>query len=158
MPDVVVGALPGGSGLHRQHLLVRSNPWIWLSASQHRDDRVVRRGQVEPDDVGDLGDQFRIVENLNVSAFHGLTPYSLHTCATVEWSTPTRRASSRDQCVTPRLFGGGFSVSVMILAWSTIRVRRGRFRFSRPAIPHAAYRDRQRFTVGLLIPTRAAIS
>jgi hypothetical protein len=46
----------------------------------------------------------------------------------------------------------------MILAWSAIRVRPGRFRFSNPAIPKVAYRDRQRFTVGLPIPTRAAIS
>jgi hypothetical protein len=36
------------------------------------------------------------VENLNVSAFHGLTSYSLHAWATVEWSIPTRR------CQQPR--------------------------------------------------------
>src|SRR4051794_41959712 len=73
------------------------------------------------------------VENLNVSAFQGLTPYSFHTAATVAWSTPSRGASSRDdQCVTPRPFGGGVSVAATIAARSTWR---GRPRPRRPAPP-----------------------
>jgi hypothetical protein len=36
------------------------------------------------------------VENLNVSAFQGLTPYYHHTAATAAWSTPSRGATSRD--------------------------------------------------------------
>ena len=55
-----------------------------------------------------------------MSAFHGFTPYSFHTAATVAWSIPSRGASSRDdQCVTPRLFGGGVNVAAMIAARST---------------------------------------
>ena len=79
------------------------------------------------------------VENLNVSAFHGLTPYSFQIAATVEWSIPSRSASSRlDQCVTPRLFGGGVKVAVMILARSTLRGRPGGRTPSRPASPCSA--------------------
>ena len=55
------------------------------------------------------------VENLNVSAFHGFTPYRVHAAATVTWLVPSRSASSReDQCVTPKLAGGGVNVSVTI--------------------------------------------
>jgi hypothetical protein len=41
---------------------------------------VLRRGEVEPDDIGDLGGS---VENLKVSHRHGATPYSRHARATV---------------------------------------------------------------------------
>ena len=55
------------------------------------------------------------VENLKVSAFHGFTPYVFQMPATVEWSTPSRGASSRDdQCVTPRLLGGGVNVAARL--------------------------------------------
>ena len=62
-----------------------------------------------------LYEDLSVRENLNVSAFHGRTPYSFHTAATVAWSTPSRGASSRDdQCVTPRLAGGGSKVAARI--------------------------------------------
>jgi len=55
------------------------------------------------------------VENLNVCARHGCTPYSRQARVTVASPTFNRRASNRDdQCVTPSFFGGGFSVSAMI--------------------------------------------
>ena len=79
------------------------------------------------------------VENLNVSAFHGFTPYFFHTPATVEWSTPSLGARSReDQCVTPRLFGGGVSVAAMIFASSIIFGRPGRCSSTNPSIPRSA--------------------
>ena len=60
------------------------------------------------------------VENLNVSAFHGFTPYRFQAAAIVTWLVPNRSASSRDdQCVTPKLFGGGRSVSATIRRGST---------------------------------------
>ena len=79
------------------------------------------------------------VENLKVSAFHGLTPYSFHTAATVAWSIPSRGASSRDdQCVTPRLLGGGVNVAEMIAARSTDRGRPGGRCPTNPPTPDAA--------------------
>ena len=76
------------------------------------------------------------VENLNVSAFHGLTPYSFHTAATVAWSTPSRGPSSRDdQWVTPRLCGGGVSVAAITAARSTRRGRPGGLSPTSPASP-----------------------
>ena len=55
------------------------------------------------------------VENLKVSAFHGFTPYRFQASAMVTWLVPNRLASSRDdQCVTPRLAGGGLNVSATI--------------------------------------------
>jgi hypothetical protein len=55
------------------------------------------------------------VENLKVSAFHGFTPYRFQASAMVTWLVPSRLASSRDdQCVTPRLAGGGLNVSATI--------------------------------------------
>ena len=60
VPDVVVGAPLRQPGLHRQH---RRGPVQRLDLgllvhAQH--DRVLRRGQVQPDDVGDLGDQLGV--------------------------------------------------------------------------------------------------
>ena len=68
------------------------------------------------------------VENLNVSAFHGLTPYSFQIAATVECSIPSWSASSRDdQCVTPSFDGGGVNVAVITFDRSTLRGRPGGF-------------------------------
>jgi len=79
------------------------------------------------------------VENLNVSAFHGLTPKSFHAWAIVTWLTFNRAASSRlDQCVTPRLFGGGVNVAVITAERSTLRGRPGGRTPSRPARPCSA--------------------
>ena len=58
--DVVVGAPLGQPGLHGQHRRgpVQRLDLRFLVHAQH--DRVLRRGQVEPDDVGDLGDQLGV--------------------------------------------------------------------------------------------------
>src|SRR5690348_16760566 len=97
-------------------------------------------------------------ENLNVSSFHGFTPYFFQIPATVVWSIPSRGASSRDdQWVTPRPAGGGVNVAEMTFASSTVFGRPGRFSSLNPAIPRSAYRDRHRFTVGRDIPTSSAI-
>jgi len=91
------------------------------------------------------------VENLNVSSFHGLTPYSRHVRATVEKSIRKCLASNRaDQCVTPSFFGGGFKVAVMIFARLISRGRPDRSRSSNPASPAAWYRFRQAVTVGTI--------
>ena len=60
IPDVVMGALLGMPGLHRQRLLgpVQRLDLGLLVHTQH--DRVLRRRQIQPDDVGDLGDQLGI--------------------------------------------------------------------------------------------------
>src|SRR4051794_41793868 len=80
------------------------------------------------------------VENLNVSAFQGLTPYSFHTAATVAWSTPTRGASSRgDQCVTPSAFGGGVNGAATIAPPPTWRRGAGPVRPAPPPLPAATH-------------------
>ena len=55
--DVVVGALLGMAGLHRQHLLgpVQRLDLRLLVHTEHN--RVLRRVQIQPDHVGNLGDQ-----------------------------------------------------------------------------------------------------
>ena len=99
------------------------------------------------------------VENLNVSAFHGLIPKSFHAWAIVTWLTFNRAASSRlDQCVTPRLFGGGVNVASTIRRGSTVRGRPGRSSSASPANPRSRYRFRHRSTVGRDTPTNSAIS
>ena len=81
--DVVVGEPLGQPRLHRQHRLsaVQRLDLGLLVHAEH--DRVLRWRQVQPDDVDDLGFQLGSVENLNVSALQGLTPYSFHTVAMV---------------------------------------------------------------------------
>jgi hypothetical protein len=79
------------------------------------------------------------VENLNVCARHGCTPYSRQARATVALPTFNRAPSSReDQCVTPSFFGGGLSVSAMIRSWSSARGRPVRGSSVSPAIPDRA--------------------
>lgn len=53
--------------------VVRSNAWDLALLIHAEHDRVLRRRQVEADDVGDLGDQLGI-GGLNVSARQGATP------------------------------------------------------------------------------------
>ncbi len=72
---------------------------------------------------------------------------------------PSRSASSRlDQCVTPRLFGGGVNVAVITFARSTRSRPPRRPDPVQAGQPSRAYRLRHRFTVGRVTPTRSAIS
>jgi hypothetical protein len=60
VPNVVVGAPLGQTGLHRQDrggAVQRLNLGLLVDAEH---DRVLRRCQVQPDDVGDLRDQLRV--------------------------------------------------------------------------------------------------
>ena len=77
MPDVVVGAPLGLPGLHRQRLLgpVQRLDLGLLVDAEH--DRVLRRVQVQPDHVGDLGDQLRVggeLERLRPPRLHPVMP------------------------------------------------------------------------------------
>ena len=77
MPDVVVGALLGLPGLHRQRLLgpVQRLDLGFLVDAEH--DRVLRRVQIQPDDVGDLGDQLGVggeLERLRPPRLHSVMP------------------------------------------------------------------------------------
>ena len=107
MPDVVVGPLLGVPGLHRQRLRgpVQRLDLGFFVDTEH--DRVLRRRQIQPDMSVTFATSSGSVENLNVSAFHGFTPYSSKSRR--PWSGhPQPGASSRDdQCVTPSLLGGG---------------------------------------------------
>ena len=125
----------------------------------HRERSVLRWRQVQPDDVGDLGLQLRIRGELERLGLPRLDPVVLPDRGDGGVLQPRRAASSRDdQCVTPRLAGGGVKVDVITAARSTVRGRPGRFWVSSPARPRSAYRDRHRFTVGRVTPTRSAIS
>lgn len=70
---VVMGAPLGPAGLHREHLLgsvQRLNLGLFIDAEH---DRVLRRDQIEPDHVGDLGHQFGIggeLERLHSPRLH----------------------------------------------------------------------------------------
>ena len=77
VPDVVVGALLGVAGLHRQRLLgpVQRLDLGLLVHAQH--DRVLRRGQVQPDDVGDLGLQLGVGGELERVGLPRLDPVLL---------------------------------------------------------------------------------
>ena len=73
MPDVVVGALLGVPGLHRQGLLgpVQRLNLAFLIHTQH--DRVLRWRQVQADHIGDLGLQLGVggeLERLGLPRFH----------------------------------------------------------------------------------------
>ena len=94
MADVVVGAALGQAGLHRQHRLgaIQRLDLGLLIDAEH--DGVLRGVEVEADDVGDLGDQFGSVENLNVSDRHGCTPYSRQALATAEKLIPSSRPTN----------------------------------------------------------------
>ena len=84
--------------------------------------------EVEPDDVGDLGDQIRVGGELERVGLPRLDPVLLPRRGDGRMVDPSRGASNRDdQCVTPRLFDGGVNVAAMIFAWSTVRGRPDRF-------------------------------
>ena len=65
------------------------------------------------------------------------------------------RVSNRDD---PKLFGGGTSVTAMILDRFTSRGRLDRGSPIDPSIPLASYRARQAVTVGRDTPTSSAIA
>src|SRR5215217_5569114 len=123
--------LPGlsyspGPGCIGSVFWVRFSAWIWDFSSTQSTIAFSGGARYNPTMSVTLASSSGSVENLNVSAFHGFTPYSVHTAATVAWSIPRRGASSRDdQCVTPRLFGGGVNVAAMTAARSTDRGRPG---------------------------------
>ena len=118
---------------------VRFSACTWLFSSTHSTTAFSGGARYSPTMSTTLASSSGSVENLNVSAFHGLTPYSFQIAATVECSIPSRSANSRlDQCVTPRLFGGGVNVAVITFARSTLRGRPGGRTPSRPASPCSA--------------------
>ena len=128
-----------------------------LIHTQHH--RVLRRRQIQPDHIGDLGDQLRVGGELEGLTSPRRIPYSRHARATVASPIPRCAASNRlDQCVIPSFFGGGVSVAATILRWSIVRGRPERASSASPPIPLRAYRARQLVTVGRDTPTRAAIS
>ena len=74
-----------------------------------------------------------------------------------ESSAPPRPRSSPLKNLDP-VWLFTLNVAVITFARSTLLGRPGGLTPSRPASPLAAYRLRHRFTVGLVTPTRSAIS
>jgi hypothetical protein len=157
--DVVVAGLLRQSGPQRQDrrgAIQRLDLRLFVDADN---DGLVRRVEVKPDDIADLGFQFRSVENVNVSRRHGCSFHSRQIRATCPKEIPRHRPSSRaDQCVTPSDSGGGFSVPTTTATSSTVAGRPDRFRSPSAAIPPDSYRLRHKITVGRDTPTRRPIS
>ena len=123
--DVVVGGLLRQPGPHRQD---RRGPLQGLDLrflvdAEHHG--VLRRVQIQPDHVADLGLQFRIGGELERLDPPGLqVPAAPDPRHRREAEIPSSAASSRlDQCVTPSRCGGGVNVATTTSASST---RRGR--------------------------------
>jgi hypothetical protein len=75
---------------------VRFNAWIWDISSTHNTIAFARGLRYRPTMSLTLASSSGSVENLNVSAFHGFTPYRFQTAATVTWPvSATNRANSR---------------------------------------------------------------
>jgi hypothetical protein len=81
VPDIVVGALLGMTGLHRQVSWVRFNAWIWDFSSIHSTIAFFGGLRYRPITSLTLASSSGSVENLNVSAFHGFTPYRFQAAA-----------------------------------------------------------------------------
>jgi hypothetical protein len=95
---------------------VRSNAWIWDFSSTHSTIAFSGGCRYSPTMSVTLATSCGSVENLNVSARHGCNCQIFHSRVTVTCDTSPRcLASSRDdQCVTPKLSGGGASVVARI--------------------------------------------
>ena len=160
VPLVVVGAPLGQAGLHRQH---RRGPVQRLDLgllvdAQH--DRVLRRRQVQPDDVGDLGDQLRVggeLERLDPPRRDAVVAPRLGDRAVADPQVPAQQPARpvRHPVLLRRRLQrrrhdrrGG----------RCVRGRPERGSSSSPEIPCAAYRFRQSITVGRDTPTFAAIA
>ena len=77
VPHIVVGALLSLAGLHRQRLLgpVQRLDLGLLVDAEH--DRVLRRVQIQPNHIGDLGHQLRVggeLERLSPPRLHPVMP------------------------------------------------------------------------------------
>ena len=103
-----MGALLGMPGLHRQRLLGPVQR-LDLGLLVHTHTIAFSGGaRYKPMMSVTLATSSGSVENLNVSARHGVTPNDRHAFNTVAWSSFSRFASSRDdQWVTPNRAGGG---------------------------------------------------
>jgi hypothetical protein len=122
---------------------------LLIDAQHHR---LLRRVEVEPDDVGDLGFELGSVLNLKPRVRWGWRSWSRQTRRTVDLPTPTRSATARlDQWVWP--LGGRPRVTLMILATTRSSWVRGRPRpgasCSKPVTPASSKRRRQSSTVGM---------
>ena len=91
MPDVVVGAASRPARVaSAASAAVRSKRLDLGLLVDAEHDRVLRRGEVQPDDVGDLGDQFGVGGELE-----RLHPPRLHPVLAARSAAPSRRRSFR---------------------------------------------------------------
>ena len=159
VPDIIVGTFLRHERLHRQHRRgpVQGLDLRLLVHTKHY--RVLRRCQVQPDDVGDLRDQFGVggeLERLRPPRLHPRFPPRLRIVLLLVFRCA---ASNRDdQWVIPSFFGGGVKVTEMIFDRSTSRGRPDRGSSINPSMPSASYRARHEVTVGRDTPTKSAIA
>jgi hypothetical protein len=85
-----VGPLFGMAGLHRQVFWLRFNAWILDFSSSHNMMAFSVGLRYRPIISVPLASSSGSVENLNVAAFHGFTPYRFEAAATVTWLLPHR--------------------------------------------------------------------
>jgi hypothetical protein len=97
---------------HRRGPVQRLHPGLLIDAEH---DGLVRRVEVEPDNLTDLGFELRIGGDLNICTRQGYRPHFFHVVDTVKSLTPRCFASNRlDQWVTANSAGGGSSVASTI--------------------------------------------
>jgi hypothetical protein len=124
-----------------------------------RDDGLGGRVQVQPDDVTDLGLEFRVGGELEGVALGGLQLPFAPDPRDLAKEIPNCRASRRaDQCVTPSQAGGGSSVAVTTATWSAVGGRPECFPSASALMPPVSNRLRQCRTVGRDTPTHRLIS
>jgi hypothetical protein len=117
VPGVVVGALLGPIQPDSADRLGAFQAWIWDFSSTQSTTARAGGCRYSPTTSWTLAASCGSVENLKVSARHGLIPYSRQTRAMVSRLTPSSPASSRvDQWVIPSRGGGGLSVTLRISA------------------------------------------
>jgi hypothetical protein len=82
-------------------------------------------GRVEPDGVSELGDEFGLVENMNVSHRHGAGLYSAPAPrdGVCDRQRNTRPATGLASASPGAVFGGARSIAVVTTARSTVRGR-----------------------------------
>ena len=116
---------------------VRSSAWIWDFSSTHSTTAFSGGCQVQPDHVGDLGDQLGVggeLERLGPPRLDPVVaPGPQH--RRVRRSAAASASSRDDQCVTPSLVGGGVNVAATIVARSTVRGRPGPLLVDQPVDP-----------------------
>ena len=154
---VVVGHRAGAAGLHRQARLgaVERLDLALLVDAQHQ--RLLGRVEVQPDDVGQLLGEARVVGELERSHPVRLRPCASQMRCTVAGLTPWALAIERQlQCVCPAAWSGSSPATIALtFAAEIVRLAPATRAFTSVSAcgPPSAKRSRHMITVGRLTPS-----